>query len=292
MTGLWKHVLGRVLPALLVVSAAGAGWSMEPAKKILYFTKSSGFQHSVVARKKGQPAWSEKILVELGKKNGYEIECSKDGRIFSDPDKLKQYAAVISYATGDWTKPGTDKQPPITPEGKKALLDAVANGMGFVGIHAGNDAFRIKGNKPDPYIAMLGGEFKGHGKQQKARNTVVSPDFPGMKNVGKGFELQEEWYVPTKLADDLHVILVQETEGMEGPQYQIPPYPATWARMHGKGKVFYTSLGHREDVWTNPLFQGILINGIKWAVGDVDYRIEPNIKKVTPGALKVLRAVK
>ena len=46
---------------------------------------------------------------------------------------------------------------------------------------------------------------------------------------------------------------------MEGPSYKRPPYPSTWARMHGKGRVFYTSMGHREDVWTSPEFQAVLI---------------------------------
>ncbi len=57
--------------------------------------------------------------------------------------------------------------------------------------------------------------------------------------------------------------LVQETNGMKDADYDRPPYPATWARKHGEGRVFYTSMGHREDVWTNPIFESILIGGLK-----------------------------
>ena len=64
---------------------------------------------------------------------------------------------------------------------------------------------------------------------------VVSPNFPGMEGLGDGFEMLEEWYAFQKFAPDLHVILVQETGGMHDAPYQRPPYPATWARMHGKG---------------------------------------------------------
>jgi type 1 glutamine amidotransferase len=85
-------------------------------------------------------------------------------------------------------------------------------------------------------------------------------------------------------ADNLHVVLVQETEGMKGDMYQRPPFPATWARMHEKGRVFFSSMGHREDVWTNKIFQQILLGGIAWALGNVDADITPNIDKVTPEA--------
>ena len=66
--------------------------------------------------------------------------------------------------------------------------------------------------------------------------------------------------------------------------YQRPPYPNTWARMEGKGRVWYTALGHREDVWTNPVFQQILVGGVKWALGEVSADVTPNLKTVAPGA--------
>ncbi len=85
-------------------------------------------------------------------------------------------------------------------------------------------------------------------------------------------------------APDLHVILVQDTAGMEGAMYERPSFPATWARKHEKGRVFYTSMGHREDVWENPMFQTLLVGGLTWAFGDVDAKVEPNIKEATPKA--------
>jgi type 1 glutamine amidotransferase len=84
------------------------------------------------------------------------------------------------------------------------------------------------------------------------------------------------------MPDDLHVILVQVTKGMEGREYQRPNYPMTWARAYGKGRVFYTSMGHREDVWGNPMYQGLLLGALGWAAGRLDADITPNIKEVTP----------
>jgi type 1 glutamine amidotransferase len=87
------------------------------------------------------------------------------------------------------------------------------------------------------------------------------------------------------MPDDLHVILVQVTEGMKSgraKEYDRPNYPMTWARAFGKGRVFYTSMGHREDVWSNPMYQGLVLGALGWASGRVDANIEPNIRKVTP----------
>ncbi len=62
---------------------------------------------------------------------------------------------------------------------------------------------------------------------------------------------------------------MQQTKGMAGPMYQRPPYPSTWARRHGAGRVFYTSMGHREDVWTDDAFATLLMGGLRgpWAAG-------------------------
>jgi type 1 glutamine amidotransferase len=131
---------------------------------------------------------------------------------------------------------------------------------------------------------MLGGEFIIHGVQQEATNRVASPEFPGVGEINQSFTLMEEWYCLKNFAPDMHVILVQETEGMQGDCYQRPPFPATWARKHKKGRVFYTSLGHREDVWTNPLFEQILLGGLSWTMGRVDADVPSNMKEVTPEA--------
>jgi hypothetical protein len=54
--------------------------------------------------------------------------------------------------------------------------------------------------------------------------------------------------------------------------------------MHGKGRVFYTSFGHRDDIWTNARVQGIIVGGLAWAMGNVTVDVSPNIGKVTPRA--------
>ena len=275
----------KVTGAAMGLSMFPLGWSAAAEgkkEKILYFTRSAGYEHGAVKRKGDELSFSEKVMVQQGKEHGVEVECSKDGRVF-DGD-LDQYAAIAFYTSGDLTQPKKGQGPPMTPEGKKKLLAAIASGKGFVGFHAATDSFRTGPDKIDPYIAMLGGEFVTHGAQQKAMMKLVSPKFPECEGLGDGFEMLEEWYALFKFAKDLHVILVQETGGMTGPMYQRPPFPATWARMHGKGRVFYTSMGHRDDVWTSKLFQQVVLGGFSWAMGHVDADVTPNIAKVTPKA--------
>jgi type 1 glutamine amidotransferase len=231
------------------------------------------------------------MLSEFAGTAGFDIEASKDGSVF-DGD-LDSYDAFFFYTTGNLTESGTDKQPPMSKAGKQRLLDAVAAGKGFLGTHCASDTFHSQGkafenqSQPDPYIAMLGGEFIRHGRQQSARMKAVDPKFPGMDKAGEGFDLNEEWYSLKNFASDMHVILVQETQGMKDADYDRPPYPATWARKHHDGRVFYTSMGHREDVWTNPIFQSLVVGALRWATGQAEADLTPNLDRVTPEASKL-----
>ena len=112
---------------------------------------------------------------------------------------------------------------------------------------------------------------------------VADAAFPGMKDV-KDFEMHEEWYSLKNFAPDLHVILVQDTKGMKDMDYDRPNFPATWARKHGKGRVFYTSMGHREDVWQSEVFQHLLLGALLWSLGEGNPDLTPNLDKVAPKA--------
>ncbi len=293
----------NLLRLVVCVAAVGVGLaradSAAPVKHVLFFTKSSGWEHSVIKRENGQPSWAEKILTEQGAARGVEFTFTKDGSLIT-PDYLKKFDAVMFYTTGDLTFPGNDKQPGITPEGKKALLDAIHHGLGFIGVHSAADTYHTNepggqnpsdltsryknyGDKADPYIRMLGGEFIKHGAQQDALLHAADPRFPGAAELD-GTRVHEEWYSLKDFSPDLHVILVMDTQGLQGPEYQRPPFPSTWAHLYGKGRVFYTAMGHREDVWTNPKFQDLLFGGIHWASRAIDLDVTPNLKEVAPHA--------
>lgn len=270
---------------------AGSIGLAEPTKptRILFFSKSSGFEHSVISWKKGKPSHAEKTLEGIAKKTGWEFEFSKDGSKFSD-DYLKQFDTLIFYTTGDLTKPGKDKEPPMSKEGVKALFDYIRNGGGFIGLHCASDTFRSSGEKdelgnhdcPSDFICMVGGEFNGHAKQQEATNKVINPKFPGYENIGDSFTLFEEWYALNNINPDIHALTVIEPKGMQGKMYDRPPYPTSWARVEGKGRVYYNAMGHREDVWDGELFQNMIIGAVHWTTGAKDAEIPANLKEVAP----------
>jgi type 1 glutamine amidotransferase len=268
--------------------------------RVLYFTKSAGFEHSVVHRREGRPSYSEAILTQLAPRHDLRVTCTKDGSLITSA-YLADFDVIMFYTTGDLLSEGPDGQPPMTAAGKQALLDAVAGGKGFVGVHSASDTFHTGvgtftpatpngrrygafGPAADPYIRMLGGEFIIHNAQQRGRVRVIDPGFPGLAGVASPWELTEEWYSLKEFAPDLHVLLVLDTAGMTGDAYQRPPYPIAWARREGKGRVWFDAMGHREDVWDSPAFQTMLIGGIEWAGGRRAAPVEPNLSTAAPGA--------
>ncbi len=271
-------------------------------KSVLVFTKSSGWEHDVVKRISGKPSLVDDTVNELGNKHGFSAGVTKDGRIF-DSNEFHSYAGMVFFTTGDLTTLGTDGKPPMSPKGKQALMDAVRDGMGFVGVHAAADTFHTQpdpedrsnryiahGDQEDPYLRMLGAEFIIHGREprlQDANLIVNDPKFPGLERVTSPVSFNEEWYSMKDFMPDLHVILTLDTQGMKGECYQRAPYPVTWARMHGKGRVFYTAMGDRPENWKNKFFLNLLAGGIRWSIGDASAQMDANLKQAAPGYAEI-----
>ena len=276
-----KQALENIPSTKTRSSAAPVGWTPPPnavRQKLLYFTRTVGYEHSAVARNGAALSHSEEVLIEMGKRAGFDVECTKDGSVFDED--LCGIDCFVFYTLGDLLKPEKSPSSPMSPAGKQNLLRMIAAGKPFVGFHAATDTFY--GDGIDPYIEMIGAEFCGHGMEQEGTMLVTSPQFPGVEGLGDSFRLFEEWYLFKKVTDQMHVILALDTQGMKGNLYDRPPLPATWARMYGKGRVFYTSLGHREEVWNSEVFQSLTYGGLSWALGNVDADISYNFHAVTP----------
>lgn len=285
-------LLAASVASLASADASYAAEQQQSPRRLLFYHRSAGFEHSVVKEKDGEPCFAEVVLRPICEKHGWELVSTKDGDIFT-PENVAKFDAFLFYTTGDLTaEKATDGSKPMSKEGKEALLKAIEGGKGFVGFHCASDTFHSPGpqneaqpiDKRDPYIKMIGGEFIVHGAQQQTTQTIVDPKFPGAEELGSHFDMHEEWYSLKNFSDDLHVILVNETREMHDKCYERPPFPSTWIRNQGKGRVFYTSMGHREDVWTSKPFQSLVIGGITWAVGDAKADTTPNLKTVTPQA--------
>ena len=267
-------------------------------KSVLVFTKSSGWEHDVVKRVDGKLSIVEQAITSLGSKHGFDVTASKDGGVFDSKD-FHKYSAAVFFTTGDLTTAGTDKNSPMSAQGKQSLLTAIRDGLGFVGVHAASDTFHTPpdpedgsnryiahGDKSDSYLRMLGGEFITHGSSPRLQTTniiVNDPKFPGLEEVASPFSFNDEWYSLKDFRTDLHVILTIDTKGMSGKPYERPPYPMTWARMEGKGRVFYTAIGDRPENWSNELFLNLLGGGIRWATGVANASLDQNLTQVAPG---------
>jgi len=101
-----REMLKATSAAVLGLSAFPLGWTAAAEKrkqKVLYFTRSISYEHSPVHREGDELGHSKKVLTALGKRAGFDVVCSKDGRVF-DGD-LDQYDLIASYSCGDQTRP-------------------------------------------------------------------------------------------------------------------------------------------------------------------------------------------
>lgn len=162
-----------------------------------------------------------------------------------NPEKLKQYDAVLLYAN----------HPRITPEQFAALLEFVESGHGFVPVHCASACF---GHSLD-FVKLVGGRFKSH-KSGVFKATVVNPSHPVMKDFAE-YETWDETYVHSDHNQEARTVLMERVENEVRE-------PWTWVRDQGRGRVFYTASGHDERTWKDPNFQKLLFNGIVWSVGD------------------------
>jgi uncharacterized protein len=190
------------------------------------------------------------------------------------PANLKNYDAVLFASTTGDDLPLPDKQ---------GFVDWVASGKAFIGVHAATDTLKTFA----PYVAMIGGAFKTHGPQVTVECINQDSAHAACKHLPGRWTVYDEIY---QLKDferaNVHGLLSLEqlmlTQKDKDAKKQTPgDYPIAWSRMHGKGRVFYTSLGHREDMWDPTYaengrlnspeiakqFQQHVLGGILWALG-------------------------
>jgi type 1 glutamine amidotransferase len=105
---------------------------------------------------------------------------------------------------------------------------------------------------------LAASEFIIHGAQQVATNKVIDPKFLGFETLRDSFACNEEGYSLKDFNPDIHPLTVSDSTAMTGSMYQRHANPTGLAREEEKGRVYYTAVGHRDDVWTNPTFQNIL----------------------------------
>lgn len=270
-------IIGGCMLALCAAGAQADG---------MFLSKSSGFEHSCIRQESGMPSHVDKILTQLLEPMGIKLLCTKDAELIT-AENLENYDLVIFYTSGDLTTPGEqDSGKPMGENGVADLLAWIEGGGAFLGFHCASDTFHSPEDGPvTPFLEMIGGEFLTHGAQFEGTLKVVDPDHPVMANVPQDFKLFDEWYVFRNYnKEDIHVLAMLEPgdERTKQDKYNIPNYPVIWCRTYGDGRVFYNALGHREDVWENPVFQQHVVDAAMWALGEGPAKAEPNFAEVVP----------
>jgi len=278
--------------ALLSLTFLSAN-AAEP-KKLLVVTTTMEFRHSSIPT-------SEKILEQLGKDSGeFTVDfvhqppestlrrpgnnaTPEERKAYDDaqtefkaamktalqklsPENLKNYDGVAFVST-------TGQLPIPDPQG---LLDWIKAGHAFIGIHAASDTF----HRWPAYIDMLGGEFDHHGAQLSVDCLNQDPQNPATAALPKVWTIsQEEMYqFKNYNATNVHDLLILDKK----PQPPFTPghYPVSWCKTYSSGRVFYSSLGHREDIWDtdssikdrkndveiSKAYQKHILGGIEWAL--------------------------
>ncbi len=229
--------------------------SENPVPKVLFLTHSAGFVHSVVRRPAPeQLAFAERVLTEASR-GRLQIDCTQDCSAI-EAKNLANYDVVLFYTTGKL---------PISEEGKSALIDWVRKGGAFCGAHCATDTFYEFAD----YMGLVGGAFDGHPWHEKVTLKVEDDSHQSTRHLDSSWVLTDEIYqFKWWRRHPNHVLLSLDTEATDVTRGKRADrdYANAWCKDYGQGKVFYTALGHREDVWTNPAFQEHLIGGIEWAI--------------------------
>ena len=275
----------KLLALAIVVFGFQLSASGQAPKKLLFLTHAALYKHTSLG-----PA--EKAVIELGKAGGFDVTTvegyKQDAKqldfSFFTPEYLNQFDGVMMMTNGNL---------PMSDAQKKALVDFVKGGKALIGAHCASLTFY---DYPD-FGDMLGGYFNRNLPQGTiAVLKVEDSKHPSTKMLGGSWPLVDEFYLfgtapwdaarPDENIDVLfknkipmgfsrnrvHVLLSLDTERMDlSKQPHLKrggDYPQAWTREFGNGRTFYTSLGHRDDIWSNdPVFRAHVSGGIRWALG-------------------------
>ena len=158
--------------------------------------------------------------------------------------------AVVFLSTTGELRMGTS--------GLRRLLAWIADGGAFVGLHAATNTFA---NEPQ-FARMLGAQFEAHPFVGRGRVLVSDRKHPATRGLPSSFVIDDEFYVfktgPRRRA---HVLARRATKRDE---------PLVWWRREGRGRVFYSALGHPNSAWRDPHVLRLVAGGLRWAVGSAN----------------------
>jgi len=268
-------------------------------RRVLIYSATAGFRH-------GSIPTGLYALTKLGQQTGaYEAVVSDDPANF-EPDALRQFDTVVLLnSTGNIFMPPDNNRVSVRDQFTDAqwawlqqrnnrllnqLVDYVEAGGGLVGIHAATDA--CYGHQR--YGQSMGGYFAGHPWWANMDVTIVVEDpehavnraaFDGVDDIKikeEIYQFSEKAYSRDRLRILLHLDPTRSDEPKNPPKRADGDYAVAWVQAVGEGRVFYTSLGHRHDIYWNPRLLKHYLAGIQFATGDLPADTTPSNQITLP----------
>lgn len=240
--------------AISLLSAACGKPAAAPVstpRRLLVVTETAGYRHASI------PV-AVRTIEELGRQTGsWRVAATAGTRdevaaAISEAGLARVDAVVFANTTGNIG---------FTPEGTDAFYRWMENGGAYIGLHSATDTFL--GNAR--YVNLTRGEFDKHGPQTDVVVHVQDPAHPACAGLPASFPIHEEIYEFKNWSRGaVHMLLAMHAH----PQTGAPgDYPLAWTHRPGRGRMFYTALGHLDDVYANPIFLRHLRGGMEWALG-------------------------
>jgi len=157
---------------------------------------------------------------------------------------LDDYDLVIVYTQGG----------ELTAEQEGGLCEFVRNGGGLVGIHCASDSWV----ENDAYMEMIGGHFVNHGPITEFEVTIAGEDHDVTRRV-RNFTITDEFYILERKTPSF--------DSLATGVWQFETHPMVYVREYGKGRVFYTALGHDERAFNVPEFRKLIRRAVRWTTG-------------------------
>ena len=216
--------------------------------KVLVSRHSVGWEHSYLPH-------MEVAIKKMGAAGGLFSTVTTARSTLITAAELAKYDVLVFATTGNLG---------LSDEQKKALLDFVRGGKGFVGIHNATDTYY---DWPE-YGEMVGGWFTAHPWTQEVKIKVEDTKHPATAMLGKSFKVFDEIYT-FKSWDrkKTHVLMSLDNGSVDLSKgtRKDNDYAMGWCHDYGKGRVIYTALGHPDELWDQQWFLDHILACIKWA---------------------------
>ena len=203
-----------------------------------------------------EPKQCTEVFAELLKSKGWQIHVSETLDALLDTDVMRDLSVIIpSWTMGE-----------ISKEQSQALRNAVLSGVGLAGWHGGMcDSFR----NDTEYQFMTGGQWVVHPGNIFKYIVNIRHDSSGFTDGLKDFEIEsEQYYMHVDPSNEVLATTTFTGEHGDCPWIRGTVMPVIWKRMYGKGRVFYTSLGHAAKDFDIPEVKEIVYRGLQWAAGE------------------------